>query len=686
MILYYIIGKQSQIHVKNPCSRLPCRAADAKKVGSNLKNPFTVLREANRTYHSFRQSAKALLHRAETPLVASVILYRLATSVLFVPLMQQLWSLTLRFAPMHYLSNNNASDIFASPAIVGCIALIAILTAFWTLYEFSVLFHGLELARRGGKIRFGPLLRSSLLDIRHAFLPWNWPVLLYSAVLIPFTSFFLTSDYITQLAVPEYILGVIRANARYHALYAAACILILLLCLTWVLVLPLFVLERRSLWQSVKESVCYVRRRLVRVFLLLARWNLSAVFRAALLSGIVILPLYGVILAVGMQSTQAMFAMSRASLLIELPFFQFLIDCSITAAQCSILALLYHHLRGHVPFELEQPVSGRRWRTSGKAVIAASIAGATVLTLLLSLVYLVLPKDDELLSLLGGTAPVITSHRGYSSAAPENTLPAFQLAIDHGSDRAELDVQMTKDGVVMVTHDASLRRCTGRNAYIYDLTYDEVRKLDAGRWFSAKYSRTKIPTLEEVLDLCKGKIQLNIEIKPNAATPELEAETVRIIREKGFEKDCVITSQSYETLCKVKELDPEIETGYILALGVGSFYDLPEADFFSVEATFITSGMVQQIHKRGKTISAWTVNREEDASNMLSLGVDDVITDKPEMVQELISEDTDLNDDLLLIRDTIRGFFAAPDEAEQDPAEEVIEDAIENPDELLNAA
>ena len=149
--------------------------------------------------------------------------------------------------------------------------------------------------------------------------------------------------------------------------------------------------------------------------------------------------------------------------------------------------------------------------------------------------------------MLGGVAPIVTAHRGYSTAAPENTLPAFQLAIDHHSDRAELDVQMTKDGVVMVTHDTSLRRCTGRNANIYDLTFAQVRELDAGRWFSARYAGTQIPTLEEVLDLCKGKIQLNIEIKPNAATPELEAETVRIIREKGFEKDCVITSQSYET-------------------------------------------------------------------------------------------------------------------------------------------
>ena len=165
------------------------------------------------------------------------------------------------------------------------------------------------------------------------------------------------------------------------------------------------------------------------------------------------------------------------------------------------------------------------------------------------------------------------------------------------------------------------------------------------------------------------------------------AETIRIIYEKGFEHDCVITSQSYDTLCKVKELAPEIQTGYILALGVGSYYDLPAADFFSVESTFITPGMVQQIHLRGKTISAWTVNRQEDASDLLSLGVDDIITDKPEMVQQLMNADADLDNDLLLIRDTIRsliGWFDAGDEPT--PEEEVIEEAIEDPEELLDAA
>ena len=653
-----------------------------------MKKCFASLRNANQTYHTFQQAARALAHRAETALVAAVLLYKAATNLLFLPFLQQLWALTLRFAPMHYLSNNNASDIFASPAIIAGLVLIALLVAFWTLYEFSVLLHGLALAHRGEPIRFFPLLRSSLLDIRHAFLPQNWLVLLYCAVLLPFTNFFLTSNYITQLAVPEYILGVIRANTQYHAIYLIVCALLLVLCLSWVLVLPLFILERKSLWQSVKESVRYVHKRAAAVFLLLLRWNLSVTLRTLLRLAVIVVPLYFGILLVGMRSTPVMIALSRAFLRIELPFFLYLVDCVVTIAQCSILALLFYHVRGERPAAPEAvPDTGKRPRSAGKPILTAAIAGATALTLVLAAVYVVLPQDDALLALLGGDAPIITAHRGYSAAAPENTLPAFQLAIDHHSDRAELDVQMTKDGVVMVTHDANLRRCTGRNANIYDLTYAAVRSLDAGRWFSPRYSGTPIPTLEEVLDLCKGRVQLNIEIKPNAATPDLEAETVRIIHEKGFEADCVITSQSYETLCKVKELDPAIQTGYILALGVGSYYDLPAADFFSVESTFITSGMVQQIHLRGKTISAWTINQEDVAREMLNLGVDDIITDKPEMIQTLLNEDSVVDDNLIFLRDMIREFLAAVNAPEETTAEEAaIEEAIEDPEELLDAA
>lgn len=648
-----------------------------------MNDPITALRTANQKYRSLQHAAQVLLRRAEAAFLPAVVLCKLAANLLLMPLVQQIWALTVRFAPMHYLNNHNASDIFSSPAIIGCIVLIAILIAFWTLYEFSVLLHGLDLARRGETIRLAALLRASLLDICHTFLPQNWLILPYCIILIPFTNFFLASNYITQLAVPEYILGVIRANRQYHPLYFAACAAALLLCIGWVLVLPLFVLERKSLWQAVKESLSFVKRRFFRLVLLLVRWALSAMVRVTLPALAIAVPLYGIIIGVGLQSTQAMFALSRAALAIELPFFQFLLDCGVTVAQCSILALLYSHLRKDSPVE----TNGKPYRSSGRLLLTAAVAVATLLTFVLAVCYYVLPANDELRTMLGGSVPIVTAHRGFSAAAPENTLPAFQLAIDQGCERAELDVQMTKDGVVMVTHDTNMRRCTGRNQNIYDLTYDEVRKLDAGRWFGKKYAGTKVPTLAEVLDLCKGKIELNIEIKPNAATPELEAETLRIIREKGFENNCVITSQSYETLCKVKELAPGISTGYILALGVGSYYDLPAADFFSVESTFITSGMVQQVHLRGKTVSAWTVNREEDASDLLNLGVDDIITDKPGMVQQLMAEDTDPDSKLVRVRDAIRSVIGWLDaEDEPTPEEETIEDAIEDPEELLDAA
>ncbi len=648
-----------------------------------MNDPFTALRTANQKYRSLQHAAQVLLRRAEAAFLPAVVLCKLAANLLLMPLVQQIWALTVRFAPMHYLNNHNASDIFSSPAIIGCIVLIAILIAFWTLYEFSVLLHGLDLARRGETIRLAALLRASLLDICHAFLPQNWLILPYCIILIPFTNFFLASNYITQLAVPEYILGVIRANRQYHPLYFAACAAALLLCIGWALVLPLFVLERKSLWQAVKESLSFVKRRFFRLVLLLVRWALSAMVRVTLPALAIAVPLYGIIIDVGLQSTQAMFALSRAALAIEFPFFQFLLDCGVTVAQCTLLALLYSHLRGDSPVETD----GKSYRSSGRLLLTAAVAGATLLTFVLAVCYYVLPANDELRTMLGGSVPIVTAHRGFSAAAPENTLPAFQLAIDQGCERAELDVQMTKDGVVMVTHDTNMHRCTGRNQNIYDLTYDEVRKLDAGRWFGKKYAGTKVPTLAEVLDLCKGKIELNIEIKPNAATPELETETLRIIHEKGFENNCVITSQSYETLCKVKELAPGISTGYILALGVGSYYDLPAADFFSVESTFITSGMVQQVHLRGKTVSAWTVNREEDASDLLNLGVDDIITDKPGMVQQLMAEDTDPDSKLVRVRDAIRSMIGWLDaEDEPTPEEETIEEAIEDPEELLDAA
>ena len=244
-----------------------------------------------------------------------------------------------------------------------------------------------------------------------------------------------------------------------------------------------------------------------------------------------------------------------------------MLDCKVTTAQCTIIAFLYDRCRDCPPEALSE---GKPHRFGGWPLLTAAVAGVTLATGLMAVYLYALPQDDALLTAVGGVTPLVTFHRGDCTVAPENTLPAFRSAILKGGDRIELDVQMTSDGVVVVTHDSNLKRCTGKNAKVYDLTYAEVAQLDAGRWFSSRFADTRIPTLEQVLQLCRGRIGLNVEIKPSAATPALEAETVRLLREYGFDSsNCVITSQSYETLHKVKVLAPEYPTGYILAFGRG---------------------------------------------------------------------------------------------------------------------
>ena len=627
------------------------------EVESKLKHLFRSLTRAHRAYKDTRSHALTLLHRASAAVLTAVLVYKVLTYLLFLPAMNGIWSLTLRCSPVNYLTNNNAHQIFTSPTILGGIVLIVLLAAFWNLYGFSILLHGFALARRGETLCPVSLFVRSLGDIRHVLLPKNWPILLYCALLIPFTDVFVTYNYISQLAVPEYILGLVRAKPLYLALFLLILGAAFLFTLFWVLVLPLFTLERKSLWEAVQESAAHVKTQLPRLAGVLLRWNLSALVRSVLVFFGASLLVYSVAALIGLRSTRAMLLLARALYLLEIPFFGFLLDCKVTTAQCTIIAFLYDRCCDCPPEELPE---GKPHRFGGWPLLTA----------------------------VGGVTPLVTFHRGDCTVAPENTLPAFRSAILKGGDRIELDVQMTSDGVVVVTHDSNLKRCTGRNAKVYDLTYAEVAQLDAGRWFSSRFADTRIPTLEQVLQLCRGRIGLNVEIKPSAATPALEAETVRLLREYGFDSsNCVITSQSYETLHKVKALAPEYPTGYILALGVGNYYDLPDADFFSVETTFITSGMVNAVHLRGKTVSAWTIDREKVATHMLELGVDDLITDKPDMVQDLLARNQQVDDSLIDFRDLLNALLHPEQPADSsDDAEETITDAVEDPEEFVDAA
>ena len=623
----------------------------------------TTKNSSKSVYRRTSQAAQWLLGRVQSSLLAALLIYKLLTVWLFVPLIQWIWAVALRYSPTRYITTDNLSSLLRSPFLAAAILLIGICTAWWALYEFSLILCGLDYAHHGQRCRLLPLLTRAGKSIAHAMLPKNWGVLLYAAVLIPFTNVFLSSNYISQLAVPEYIAEVIHSNLVGHITYTLVFVALCALALCWMLCLHYFVLEGKSFREAHKAAFAWIRQQPLQKIYMLLRWSVRLVCKGLLILALPTILLLSVLIAAGLYSNILMLALWRSFLMVLLPFVTYLLDCLLTLSGEAFLSALYYAQPDGAPLNLERRLpNGKRYRKGGRFFLFSVWLLMLLAWALVGLVVAIVPDADDLLLSYFMPPITVTSHRGYSAVAPENTLPAFEAAIHAGADCAELDVQMTSDGVVMLTHDTNLKRTTGMDANIYDLTYDEVRTLDAGAFMSSEFAGTKIPTLQEVMDLCKGRIRLNIEIKPSDATPDLEAETARLIVENGWIDDCVVTSLSYDSLVKVKETAPQIKCGYIMAVGVGNYYDLPAADFFSVESTFITSGMVQQLHLRGKTVSAWTIDREEDARKMRDLGVDDIITGDPPMVQQVLAEASENEHLLESVRDYFYLFFPHRDD------------------------
>ena len=125
-------------------------------------------------------------------------------------------------------------------------------------------------------------------------------------------------------------------------------------------------------------------------------------------------------------------------------------------------------------------------------------------------------------------------------------------------------------------------------------------------------------------------------MKLNGHSQDLETKVVNLIEQYGFERQCVITSATYESLVNVKKLNPNLKTGYIMSVVYGNFYDKEYIDFFSMKSSFITQRVVKEAHSRGKEIHAWTVNTKNEMDRLKNMGVDNIITDKPVKAREIL--------------------------------------------------
>jgi glycerophosphoryl diester phosphodiesterase len=240
--------------------------------------------------------------------------------------------------------------------------------------------------------------------------------------------------------------------------------------------------------------------------------------------------------------------------------------------------------------------------------------------------------------------PLVIAHRGWSERGPENTLAAYRLAIEAGAEMAECDVWLTSDRVPVLLHDGNLKRTTGLDAPISSVSLEKVKELDAGSWKSPDFAGERIPTLREALDLVRGKLRLVIEIKQAG----MEKEVLEAIRDAGVNPaDVMIFSFSHDVVETITRMEPLLPTVWLIG-------DMPweeaarrdlltEAVRIRISAvglpfTRANPAVLRMARERGLTVFVWTVNDPADMRYLSRIGVDGIITDRPDVLLGIVEE------------------------------------------------
>ncbi|MCL2299246.1 MAG: hypothetical protein FWC27_03755 [Firmicutes bacterium] len=236
--------------------------------------------------------------------------------------------------------------------------------------------------------------------------------------------------------------------------------------------------------------------------------------------------------------------------------------------------------------------------------------------------------------------PLVIAHRGANAYAPENTLPAFRKAAELGADGAENDILLTKDGVVVISHDDTIDRCSDGTGRVDELTFAQLREYDFGSWFSPEFAGTQIPTLDEFLDVVAGMEFILIELKTNDR--DIAAQAVAAVSARGLLGKTVFQSFDMDAIRACKAADPAAKIALLYGSGdydrqirtdPAAFIAAHRLDALHPQYNVVTSKLVRACEKAGVPVRAWTVNERNRISAVIGQGVRGIISDEIELCQ-----------------------------------------------------
>ena len=585
---------------------------------------------------AMRRMAK-LIHTNWRTLVFFELIYKGMIATVFTLLASLFFRLVMSVMGLTYLTRESIGTFLLNPLTLALLLLLVLLAVNCAMIDICAVVYILDCSSNGFRCRMRQVIRFILHNAPRIWRPQSAPLAGILLLLAPFLSLSMICGLLATLSPPEFVREYLRLNPQLYLFAFLLILLMPLLLMRRLFTFHYFTLEDCSSREAWRHSAGLGRPFRNCGMLLLTHMA----FTGLMVLGLLALTLVASLLGKGLN-----LVFHRPWIVSMIIWYSVVLSLGIVFAfsmpiSCVCLSYLFYQRKQAISEDIIPAYSPayRLDRVREKMLRALRIAStALVIGSLLILGWLVNtgalnPPVEDFHTL------EITAHRGASFLYPENTMSAFRGALELGADWVELDVQQTRDGRIVVLHDPNTRRTTGVSGNVWNMTYEQISKLDAGSFFSQEFAGEPIPLLSEVAEFARDTgLRLNIELKPTGHETDFEQGVIDIVHEYGLSDRCVITSQVYSVLERVKACDESIMTVYVTSLAYGSIDRMKYADHFSVHSASVTPRLVSHVHNHGHQIYAWTVNTKAGIDRMIERNVDNIITDNISLARQCVME------------------------------------------------
>ena len=465
-------------------------------------------------------------------------------------------------------------------------------------------------------------LKQGFLSIRKFFTPDGIGIVMYIALVAPIIGFGFTISLTDSLYLPNFISSVIDSTPLYSIIYHVLTIIFILLGIIHIFILHGILLGNLPSYKADDQSRKIMKDNYKDFF----KNNLYFLLRAvAVCAGIVVI--FGLIpgIIATMFVSDGLRLKTTGYFILFTMLFAMLVSTSYFHSfyMLDITRLYYRYTGKDDSF---RPAKTKRFVLLRLVFIAGVLAG------LYWAAFFVSTQFDQMFTTKVTTG--IIAHRAGGTEAPENTVAGIEKAIALGAYGAEIDIQRTKDGYYIINHDGNFTRLCSNKARPEELTLDEVRDLVI-RDPLFPDQEEDVATFEEMLDAAEDRIVLFVELKGNTADQQMGDDAVRMIKERGMEKQCVLISLKYSLIDYIERNYPEMETAYLTFASFGDTAKL-NCDYLGLEEEACNSNTIDAIHDSGRKVLVWTPNSVSSQRKFLNSKADYIITDNISQANEQI--------------------------------------------------